>query len=348
MIHANPLCCPGFPALERRMQVDQLKRREFITLLGGVAAAGPVAVRAQPGERVRRIGLLDAWTDEGSRANRVALAQGLAALGWIEGRNLKTEQRFGGGDADRMGTAAAELVALTPDLIVAFGAAPTRALQHATQTIPIVFTAAGDAAAIGLVKDIAHPDGNTTGFSSFEPTMAGKWLELLKQAAPRLARIAVVFNPDLAPTALRYLAVIEPAARALAVQAIKMPFRDTIELVRAIDAFAAEPNGGLLVLPPPIIPETIIKLAAQHRLPAMYAILALAADGGLLAYGADYFDQHRRAAAYVDRLLRGAKVSELPVQFPTKYLLVVNVKTAKAIGLAIPEAFLLQADELIE
>jgi putative tryptophan/tyrosine transport system substrate-binding protein len=297
---------------------------------------------------VRRIGWLDGGIDEGSRASRAALAQGLAALGWIGGRNLKTEQRFGGGDADRIRTAAAELVSLAPDLIVVFGAAPTRALQHATQTIPIVFTAAGYAAAIGLVKDIVHPEGNTTGFSSTEPTLGGKWLELLKQAAPQLKRVAVEFNPELAPSAPRYLGSIEPAARTLSVHVIRLAFADSIELVRGIDAFAAEPNGGLLVLPPPVILETIIKLAAQHRLPAIYSQRALATEGGLLAYGTDYVDQHRRAATYVDRILGGAKVSELPVQFPTKYLLTINVNTAKAIGLVIPEAFLLQADELIE
>jgi putative ABC transport system substrate-binding protein len=323
-----------------------------ITLLGGAVAAWPLIPYAQPAERVRRLGFLDAGgeTDELSRASRAALAQGLAALGWVEGRNLKTDQRSGAGDTDRMRTSAAELVALAPDLLIGSGAAATRALQGATQTIPIVFTGGGDAAAIGLVKDIAHPDANATGFSSSEPTVGGKWLELLKQAAPQLARVAVVFNPNLAPTAPRYLEVIESAARILAVQVIKVPFRDSIELVRSIDAFAAQPNGGLLILPPPLISEraTIIRLSAQHRLPAMFTQRALATEGGLLAYGADLVDQHRRAAAYVDRILRGAKVSELPVQFPTKYLLVVNVKTAKAIGLAIPEAFLLQADELIE
>jgi putative tryptophan/tyrosine transport system substrate-binding protein len=328
-----------------------MKRREFITLLGGATVAWPLIPHAQPAERVRRLGFLDAGgeTDELSRASRAALAQGLAALGWVEGRNLKTDQRSGAGDTDRMRTSAAELVALAPDLLIGSGAAATR-LQGATQTIPIVFTGGGDAAAIGLVKDIAHPDANATGFSSCEPTVGGKWLELLKQAAPQLARVAVVFNPNLAPTAPRYLEVIESAARILAVQVIKVPFRDSIELVRSIDAFATQPNGGLLILPPPLISErvTIIKLSAQHQLPAMFTQRALATEGGLLAYGADLVDQHRRAAAYVDRILRGAKVSELPVQFPTKYLLVVNVKTAKAIGLAIPEAFLLQADELIE
>jgi putative tryptophan/tyrosine transport system substrate-binding protein len=329
-----------------------MRRREFITLLGGAVAGRPLAARAQQANRVRRIGWLDAGveTDELSRVSRAALAQGLAEQGWIEGRNIRTDYRFGGGQADRLPAGAAELVSLAPDLIVVNGAAATRALQRATQTIPIVFTGGGDAVAIGLVKDIAHPDGNTTGFSSTEPTIGGKWLELLKQAAPQLARVAVVFNPDLAPTAPRYLAAIEPAARTLAVQMIKVLFRDSIELVRAIDAFAAEPNGGLLVLPPPLIPEraTIVKLAAQHRLPAMYGFRALAVAGGLLAYGADIVDQHRRAAAYVDHILRGAKVRELPVQFPTKYLLVINVKTAKAIDLTIPEDFLLQADELIE
>jgi putative ABC transport system substrate-binding protein len=235
-------------------------------------------------------------------------------------------------------------------MIVAANSAATRAVQLATQTIPIVFSGGGDVAATGLVKNIARPEGNTTGFSSSEPAAGGKWLELLKEAVPQVARVAIVFNPELAVTSPNYLATIEPAAHALALQTIKTPFRDTIELVRSIDAFAAEPNGGLLMLPPPLIADraTIIKLAAQHRLPAIYTQRALAAEGGLISYGADTVDQHRRAASYVDRILRGAKVSDLPVQFPTKYQLVVNMKTANAISLTIPAAFLLHADELIE
>jgi putative ABC transport system substrate-binding protein len=243
-----------------------------------------------------------------------------------------------------------ELVSFTPDVIVAGGALPTRALQQATQTIPIVFTGGGDAAAIGLVKNIARPEGNTTGFSSNEPTIGSKWLELLKGAAPHLTRVAIVFNPDLAPTAPNYIASIEAAAQTLSVKTAKVPFRDAVELVRSIDAFAAELNGSMVILPPPYTAHraAIFKLATEHRLPAIYSQRFLAAEGGLLSYGADIVEQNRRAASYVDRILRGAKVADLPVQLPTKYQLAVNMRTAKAMGLTIPEAFLLHADELIE
>jgi putative tryptophan/tyrosine transport system substrate-binding protein len=330
-----------------------VNRREFITLLGGGAAAGPLAARAQQGERVRRAGWLDGGneSDPVSRTNRAALGEALAKLGWIDGRNLKVDLRFGAGDANRMRASAAELVALAPDVIVTSGAAATLALQQATQTIPLVFTGGGDAVINGLVQNIARPEGNTTGFSSSESTLGGKWLELLKAAAPRLARVVIVFNPELARASASFFASIEPAAQTLAVQTIKAPFRDAVELVRSIDAFAAKPNGGLLLLPPPFIADraTVLKLAAQHRLPAIYPQRALAAEGGLISYGADPVDQYRRTASYVDRILRGAKIADLPVQFPTKFKLVVNLKTAKAIGLAIPEPFLrARADEVIE
>jgi putative ABC transport system substrate-binding protein len=327
-----------------------MNRRSFISLLG--AAAWPIAARGQQPERMRRIGWLDFGTegDQISQTTRAALIEALAKLGWAAGHNLEIELRFGYGDPNKIRSSAGELVTLAPDMIIASGGAATRAVQAATQTIPILFTGGGDAAANGFVKNIARPEGNTTGFSSSEPTTAGKSLGLLKEAAPQVTRVAILFNPDLAPTTPNYLAAIEPAARMLVLQTIKTPFRDPVELVRAIDAFAAEPNGGLLVLPPPAIPDraTIIKLAAEHRLPAIYSQRFLAAEGGLMAYGIDTPDQSRRAASYVDRILRGAKVSELPVQFPTKYQLVVNLKAAKAIGLTIPAAFLLHADELIE
>jgi putative ABC transport system substrate-binding protein len=329
-----------------------MRRRDFITGIAGSAAAWPSAARAQQDGRVRLIGWMDSYdeTSLASQSIRTALRAALAELGWIEGRNLKIDRRFGGADANRLRAIAAELVSLAPDVIVTPGAAPTRALQQATQTIPIIFTGGGDAAANGLVKNIARPESNTTGFSSAEPTIGGKWLELLKEAVPRLTRVAIVFNPEVAPTAPNYISSIQQAAQTLSMQTVKLAFRDTVELVRSIDAFATEPNGGLLMLPPPSIPDraTIIKLAAQHRLPAVYSQRALAAEGGLISYSADIVDQNRRAASYVDRILRGAKVSELPVQFPTKYELVVNVNTAKAIGLTMPEAFLLHADELIE
>ena len=200
------------------------------------------------------------------------------------------------------------------------------------------------------MKNIARPEGNVTGFSSSESTAGGKWLELLKQAAPHVTRAAIVFNPNVAAAAPGYLTTIEPAARALSVQTVQMPFHDAVELVHSIDAFAAEPNGSILMLPPPSMPDrpTLLKLAALHRLPAIYPQRVIAVEGGLMSYGADVLDQNRRAASYVDRILRGAKVADLPVQFPTKYQLVVNMKTAKAIGLAIPEGFLLHADELLE
>ena len=330
-----------------------IQRREFI---GAVCSAmvGPLAARAQQQERtrVRLIGWLDTYDERGtgSQSVRTALREALAKLGWIEGHNLKIDQRFGIADADQLRTSAAQLVSIAPDVIISGGAAPTRALQLATQSIPIVFTGGGDAAANGLVRNIAHPEGNTTGFSSAEPTAGGKWLELLKTAAPGITRLAIVFNPDLATTSRNYLATIKLAAQTLSVQTVKASFHDAIELVRSIDAFAVEPNGGLLMLPPPFIADrtTIIKLAAQHRLPAIYPQRALAAEGGLMSYSTDIVDQSHRAATYVDRILRGAKVRDLPVQFPTKYQLVINMRTAKSIGLTIPEAFLLQADELIE
>jgi putative ABC transport system substrate-binding protein len=328
-----------------------MKRREFITLLGG-AAAWSLSAQAQQNDRRRRIGWLDIYDENAdeSRAIRKALREGLASLGWIEGGNVTIDQRFSAGDPRRTRTYAAELVSLAPDVLVTPSAAPTRALQQATRTIPIVFTGGGDAGANGLVGNIARPEGNTTGFSTSEPKQAGKWLELLQQAVPQLSRIAIVFKPEIAPTAPRYMTEIEAVARTLSLQTVRIAFHDAVDLVHSLDAFAAAPDGGLIVLPPPLIADraTIFKLAIQHRLPAMYSQRALAVEGGLLSYSADLVDQNRRAAAYVDRLLRGAKVAELPVQFPTKYQLVVNMKTAKAIGLAIPEAFLLRADEIVE
>jgi ABC-type uncharacterized transport system substrate-binding protein len=327
-----------------------VRRREFIGLLGSAVFAAPLAAHAQ-GERVRRIGRLVGRTESDSEARSAVFKETLEKLGWIEGRNLRIDVRYAADDINRVRSFAAELVSLAPDVIVTDAAVATRAVQEHTQAIPIVLVGGGDPVAIGLVQNIARPEGNTTGFSGPEPSIASKWLELLKEAAPRVTRVAIVFNPDLAPTAPIYITVIEAAAPAFGLQTIATAVRNPIDIVRAIDAFAAEPNGGLLVLPPPnstAIRETIIPLASQHRLPAIYPGLADAAKGGLLAYAPDPLDTSRRAAAYVDRILRGAKVSELPVQFPTKFQLVVNLKTAKAIGLTIPETFLLRADELIE
>jgi putative ABC transport system substrate-binding protein len=328
------------------------KRRDFITLLGG-AAAWPVAARAQQGERIgRRIGILlgAAENDRDEQANLDAFREGLARLGWVEGRNLRIDLRFGGGDPERLRDYAAELAGLAPDAIFAVGGAPTKALEQHTQTIPVVFRGP-DPLDAGLLRNIARPERNITGFSVYGSSIAGKWLELLKEAAPSLARVAIVFNPELTLTPSRYLSPIEAAATALGVPAVNTPVREAIEMVRAVEAFAAEPNGGLLVLPPP--PNTsarnaILHLAEQHKLPAIYPSQADAAAGGLLAYATDLVDLNRRAAGYVDRLLRGAKVSELPIQYPTKFDLVVNLRAARAIGLSIPVSFLARADEVIE
>jgi putative ABC transport system substrate-binding protein len=327
-----------------------MRRREFLTLLGSAAAAWPLAARAQQGERVRRIGLLGGQPDDDpeTRAYLAALREGLAKLGWIEGRNLRIDLRFTSSDPNRMRAYAAEMVSLAPEVIVTTSAPATRAAQEQTQTIPIVFTAGNDPVTNGLLQNTARPEGNTTGFTSTVDSLIGKWLELLKEVAPHITRVALVFNPK--TVNVGYLRSIEAAAPLPSVQTLKTPVRDPLEMVRAIDAFAAEPNGGLLVVP--VLPEDsfqmLNRLAAQHRLPAIHSNRRYVAAGGLMSYGANFPDNYRRAATYVDRLLRGAKVSELPVQFPTKLELVINLKTAKAIGLAIPEAFLLRANEIIE
>ena len=327
-----------------------MRRREFITLLGGAAAGWPLAARAQQGEKVRRIGVLVGGTEDNSntRANLAALGDGLAKLGWIEGRNLRIDLRFTLSDPARMRAYAVELVSLAPDVIVTTSRPATTAVQEQTKSIPIVFTAGNDPVSNGLLQNIARPEGNTTGFTSTVDSLIGKWLELLKEAAPHITRVALVFNPQ--TVNVGYFPSIEAAAPLLGVQAIKTPVRDPLELVRAIDSFAAEPNGGLLVVP--VLPEDsyqmLHRVAAQRRLPAIHTNRGRVVDGGLMSYGTDFPDIYSRAAAYVDRILRGTKVSELPVQSPTKFELIVNLKTAKALGLTIPEGFLLRADELIE
>jgi putative ABC transport system substrate-binding protein len=333
------------------MNDNMIRRREFITLLGGTAVAWPLAARAQQGRPMRRIGVLAGSTEDSpvTRGNLAALREVLAKLGWIEGRNLRIDFRSAANDPDRTRAYAVELVSLSPDVIVTGNGPATRAVQQQTQTIPIVFTAGGDPVSNGVLQNIARPEGNTTGVTNAFDSFGGKWLELLKEAAPHIKRVALVVNPETA--LVGYIPSIEAAAPLLGVQVIKTPVRNPLEIVRAIDVFAAEPNGALLIVP--VQPtganiELILRLAVQHRLPAVYPNRQNVADGGLMTYTPDFPDLYRRAASYVDRLLRGAKVSELPVQFPTKFELIVNLKTAKAIGLTIPEAFLLRADELIE
>jgi putative ABC transport system substrate-binding protein len=326
-----------------------MRRREFITLLGG-AAAWPLAARAQRLDPVRRVGVLSQSTT--ITIPVLALREELAKLGWVEGHNLRTELRFTGADTDRIHAYASELVSLAPDVIVTDILATTRELQHQTSTIPIVVTGIGDPGTNRLVKDIAHPEGNTTGITNLFASIGGKWLELLKQASPQLERVGLIYNAQLITSdAGGYFPSIEEAARSSAVKVIKLPYRDAVDIVHEIDAFAADSNGGLIVMPPPpnaANREALLRLAVRHRLPSIHIARGYAAEGGLLSYGSNTNDRWRRAASFVDRIFGGAKVSDLPVEFPTKFELVVNLKTAKAIGLTIPESFLLRADEVIE
>jgi putative ABC transport system substrate-binding protein len=325
-----------------------MRRREFLDLIGG-AAAWPLAANAQQAH-VRQIAMLRGESEnEQSRIEMAAFRDGMAKLGWIEGRNLRIVVGYGASDLGRIRAVAAELVSPGPDLVVANTTSAIKAVQQQTRIIPIVFVGVGDPVANGVVGSLARPDGNATGFTSFYPSLGGIWLALLKGAAPAVTRIAILFNPE------TYFGSqvdsIAEAASSLAVELLKLPYHDALDLVRVIDRFAAEPNSGLLVVPDITNLNNIsmiVRLAQQHRLPAIYTAPIYAVDGGLLAYGADSVESFRLAAGYVDRLLRGTKVSELPVQFPTKFELVVNLKTAKAIGLTIPETFLLRANRVIE
>jgi putative ABC transport system substrate-binding protein len=331
-----------------------MRRREFIAGLGS-AVAWPLAAFAQQSERVRQIGVLNPG-DENSSAAKLywpLFTQGLEERGWVNGRNLRIEHRWAGGNVDRMRTLARELSDLRPDVIVVTSSRATKAAQEQTRTIPIVFVYAGDPVASGILTNIARPEGNTTGVTDLFPSIGGKWLELLKEAIPRLTRVALIFNPDFRTEFM--LTAIEAAAVQYSVKAMRIVVRDSAEIAPAIDAFATEPDGGIIVVPPvgllPSSVQVINRLALQHRLPTFYnaRFLGVAEEGGLMSYGADIPDLFRRGAPdYVDRILRGAKPSELPVQFSTKFELVINMKTAKAIGLTIPESFLLRADELIQ
>ena len=327
-----------------------MRRREFITILAG-AAAWPSTARAQQDGRVRQIGIL--WrgdeTDRRIQSELVALREGLAKLGWIEGRNVEFDVRYSADDPDRLRAHVDDLVRLTPDVIVVSSLPTTRLMLQRTRTIPIVFMNVGDPVAGGLLQNIARPEGNATGITSVYQSMGGKWLELLKEAAPRTTQVALVFVPGLVTE--NYFSAIDPAAEVLGLKTIKAPYRNSAELERAMAAFAAEPNGGLLMVPPPPSSSSrqlINRLALQYRLPAIYPAKAYAAEGGLMGYGADTVQLALAAASYVDRILRGAKISELPVQFPTKFELVINLKAAAAIGLTIPDSFLFRADEVIK
>jgi putative ABC transport system substrate-binding protein len=329
-----------------------MRRREFITLIGG-AAAWPFAARAQQAERIRRVGVLLNLSESDPEAQRLVTAflGGLSQLSWVEGRNLRIDYRWGRGDVGRSRAFAKELVELSPDVLVAYATPSVVALRQETRSIPVVFASVTDPVGQGLVASLARPGGNITGFAVFEFSLGTKWMEALKQIAPGLRRVTTIFNPTTAPYYPLYLGAIQKAAAAFGVEPLVVEVHDEGEIERAISTLAREPNGGLIAMPDSFNMthrRTIIALADQYRLPAMYYFPFFATDGGLISYGPDEIDMFRRAAAYVDRILKGANAGDLPVQQPTSFRLVINLKTAKALGIDVPPQLLARADEVIE
>jgi putative ABC transport system substrate-binding protein len=333
------------------MLLGQLKRREFITLVCG-AAAWPLAAHAQRGERMRRIGVLDTFAadDPLGQARNAAFLQALQPLGWTVGRNVQIEHRWGVGDAASTRKNAAELAALAPDVILTSGAAGVAPLLEATRSVPVVFVLVADPVGAGFVNSLARPGGNATGFTSLEYGFAGKWLELLKEIAPNLTRVAVIRDPAIT-AGIGMFGAIQTAAPSLGVEASPVNVRDPVEMERAITAFARSGNGGLIVTPSALAfthRDLIVTLAARHKLPAVYFARPHVVAGGLATYGPDILDQYRRAAGYVDRILKGEKPADLPVQAPVKYEMVINLKTAKALGIDVSPMLLARADDVIE
>jgi len=335
-----------------------MRRREFITLLGG-AAAWPLEARAQQGERVRRIGVLMSYDEDDPEVKRrvSAFTQALAGLGWTVGRNVRMDLRGAGGDTNRMRAFAQELVGLQPDIIVTNGVTTTAAVQRETRTIPIVFANAGDPVASNIVSRLNQPGGNITGFANLEASVVSKWLEVLSEIAPGLKRAAMMFNPDNSvsgterPGFVAFLPLFETAALSLKLAPIIVPVHSDVEIETAIIALGREPGGGLVLMPDAFTTvhrAPIILAAARNNVPAIYTLSAFVREGGLISYGVDQVDTNRRAATYVDRILRGEKPGDLPVQFPTKFEMAVNLKTAKALGLEVPPNLLARADEVIE
>ena len=329
-----------------------MRRREFITHLGGAAVAWPLTAHAQQGERMRRIGvLLPAAADDALyQARMTAFLGGLQQLGWTDGRNVRIDTRWAAGDADLIRKYAGELIALGPDVLVAFTSAAVPPLQQLTRTIPIVFAVVADPVGAGYVESLARPGGNVTGFTVWEYTLSGKWLELLKEIAPRTARVAVLRDSAIAAGPAEYGA-IQTVAPSLGMELRPIDMHNAGEIERGITMFAASPNGGLITTGSPastIYRELIVALAARHRLPAVYYARFYVTGGGLISYGPDILDQCQRAAGYVDRILKGAKATDLPVQAPTKYELAINLKTAKALGITVPDKLIAVADQVIE
>jgi putative tryptophan/tyrosine transport system substrate-binding protein len=329
----------------------EIGRRELITALGGAALAWPLAATAQQGERVRRVGLLQglAADDPVAQANNAAFLQGLQQLGWTDGRNVRIDIRWGAGNIADIRKYAAELVALSPDVILGVSASVGPLLQ-ATRDVPIVFVIVPDPVSSGFVDSLSRPGGNATGYLMFEYSLCGKWLELLKEIAPSVTRAAVLRDPR-DPAGIGQYAVIQSVAPSASVDVSPINIGDAAEIERAVTAFARSANGGLIVTTSTssvVHRDLIIKVAAEHGLPAVYNERFYVAAGGLISYGPDFRDQFRRAAGYVDRILKGEKPADLPVQAPTKYDLVINLKTAKALGVAVPPSILARADEVIE
>src|ERR1019366_8182210 len=334
------------------MRFNQLGRREFITLLGG-AAAWPLAAQAQQPNSVRRLGvlMLSLASDPEGQANAAALIQGLGALNWHEGGNLRIDWRWTGGDPALFEGHATELVALGPEVLLAVGSPPVEALRRQTSTIPIVFVQVADPVGQGFVASLAHPGGNVTGFSVYDPPMAGKWLGMLTQITPPVAHVTVLYNPATAPYAGLLLRAIEAAASSIAVAVRVAPVNDDAEIEAMMAGLAREGRGGVLVMPSAftiVHRDTIVALAARHRLPAVYAYRFYTAAGGLMSYSVDLNDQFRRSADYCDRILKHAEPADLPVQLAAKFELTINLKTAKALGITIAPSLLDNADEVIE
>jgi ABC-type uncharacterized transport system substrate-binding protein len=326
-----------------------VKRREFITLLGGTAA-WPLAARAQKSEPMRRIGALTGiGTDERAQARFAVFVQALAQLGWIDGRNVRIDYRWGGGDIDRTRKHATELAADTPDVIFTTGGPAVEQLLKATRAVPIVFAFTPDPVGAGYVESLSQPGGNATGFLQFEYSLSGKWPELLKQIAPGVTRAAVLRDPAIT-AGIGQFAVIQSVAPSLGVDVVPISVQDAAEIERAVTAFARSGDRGLIVTASALafVHRELIVAPARHKLPAVYSSRDFVATGGLISYGADFIEQYRRAAGYVDRILKGEKPADLPVQAPTKYELVINLKTAKALGLEVPPMLLARADEVIE
>src|SRR5712691_354417 len=329
-----------------------MKRREVIAVLGGAVAAWPLAARAQQPDRIRRIGVLMNLTadDAEGQTRLAAFLQGLQQAGWAVGRNVRIDVRWGAGDAELFRVYATGLIALTPDVVLAAGSVVTLSILNISRTVPIVFASAVDPVSYGIVASLARPGGNATGFTIFEFGIGGKWLELLKQIAPRLTRVAVLRDPT-APSGMGQLGAIQSVAPSLGVELRPVDVRDPSEMERAIAAFAGASNGGLIVTQNTLAiihRKVIITAAARHRLPALYAYRFMVTDGGLISYAPDTTEPYRRAAGYVDRILKGEKPADLPVQAPVKYQLTINLKTAKVLGLDMPPTLLATADEVIE